>query len=63
MESKPLIIGNLTTKANEACRLPSDAEMEFALEFLKQQGNLDDARVWSELCHVLVNVKEFIFLR
>ena len=25
-------------------------------------GNKDDARIWSDICHILINMKEFIFL-
>jgi hypothetical protein len=37
------------------------------LLFLKRQADrygcrIDDPRVWSDLCHVLINVKEFIFI-
>jgi hypothetical protein len=52
-------------------RPPSDAETQQALAFLRDQGaayGLDvshamtDERPWTDLCHVLFNVKEFIFL-
>jgi hypothetical protein len=52
-------------------RPPSDAEQAEAAAFLKQQaealglaenGWQDDPRVWADLCHVLFNVKEFVFL-
>ena len=52
-------------------RKPTEAERAAALEFLDQQGAeyrlpaeqaRRDARVWSDLGHVLVNVKEFIYL-
>ena len=52
-------------------RPPSDTELAEALEFLDQQshelrlsndgGRLDE-RVWADLCHVLMNVKAFIFI-
>ena len=48
-------------------RPPSPSEREAALAFLTQQGQTggkpDDPRVWTDLCHVLFNVKEFIFIR
>ena len=52
-------------------RKPTEAERAAALEFLDQQGAeyrlpadqaRRDARVWGDLGHVLVNVKEFIYL-
>jgi hypothetical protein len=47
-------------------RPPSVIEMKDALEFLeaqgKEYGKVDDLRTWTDLCHVLMNVKEFIFL-
>ncbi len=47
-------------------RLPKPSEREAALAFLTAQGqeygNPDDPRAWSDLGHVLFNVKEFIFL-
>jgi hypothetical protein len=43
-------------------RLPAEDEMIAALDFLKEQRPMDDVRSWAELCHVLFNVKEFIFL-
>jgi hypothetical protein len=47
-------------------RTPSDTELKEALAFLEEQGKeygkADDVRAWSDLCHVLMNVKEFIFL-
>jgi hypothetical protein len=47
-------------------RPPSDVELKDALTFLEEQckdyGKADDPRAWSDLCHVLMNVKEFIFL-
>ncbi len=53
-------------------RPPSPEEVEAALGFLERQGEahgipkggrLGDARVWTDLCHVMLNLKEFIFLR
>jgi hypothetical protein len=46
-------------------RPPSDTELADALHFLEEQsqeyGRAHDVRAWSDLCHVLLNVKEFIF--
>jgi mono/diheme cytochrome c family protein len=48
-------------------RPPTAAERDAALAFLTQQaqgyGAPDDAHAWADLCHVLFNVKEFIFVR
>ncbi len=53
------------------CRPPSQAELSQAVAFLKQQAESHgipadqadrDERVWADLCHVLMNVKEFIYL-
>jgi len=47
-------------------RPPSQAELSEALKFLgKTSGNnanSPDLRAWPDLCHVLMNVKEFIFI-
>jgi hypothetical protein len=52
-------------------RPPAAAEVRRALAFLEQQGlayalesgrRASDPAVWSDLCQVLMNVKEFIFL-
>ena len=52
--------------------VPEDHEIEDAIAFLDQQGRelgLDsdaarkDQRVWADLCHVIMNVKEFIFIK
>jgi cytochrome c553 len=47
-------------------RPPSASELEEGQAFLaeqgKQYGSADDIRAWSDLAHVLVNVKEFVFL-
>lgn len=52
-------------------RLPSETESAAALAFLDRQGAelglspeqaAADERVWADLCHVLINVKEFIFV-
>lgn len=49
-------------------RDPSQAEMEFALAFLSEQqaayrADAEDIRVWTDYCHVLFNLKEFVFVR
>jgi hypothetical protein len=44
-------------------RPPSGLELQEALDFLKAQGPpADDPRLWTDLCHVLWNVKDFVFL-
>jgi hypothetical protein len=47
-------------------RTPVDAEVNAALVFLSEQdkayGTPNDPRSWGDLAHVLINVKEFIFL-
>jgi hypothetical protein len=48
-------------------RSPSDAELRHAMAFLKEQKGrygceIDDPKTWTDLCHVLINVKEFIFI-
>ena len=47
-------------------RSPGDAELKAALKFLSEQGKEysgpDDPRTWADLCHVLMNVKEFVFV-
>jgi hypothetical protein len=49
-------------------RPPSEAELTDSTDFLADQAKLyavgiDDIRPWADLCHVLVNVKEFIFIK
>ena len=49
-------------------RPPTAAESADALAFLAEQAARygaapDDPRAWADLCHVLLNVKEFIFVR
>ena len=49
-------------------RPPDATERQEALEFLKQQELLNGPaagteKSWSDFCHVLFNVKEFIFLK
>src|SRR5262249_46352796 len=48
-------------------RPPSQQEIRDAVDFLQEQSlryasGSDDPRVWTDLCHVLINVKEFIFV-
>jgi hypothetical protein len=48
-------------------RPPTDAERASSREFLQQQAarrgaTSSDVAVWTDLCHVLINVKEFIFI-
>jgi cytochrome c553 len=49
-------------------RPASDEEIAAALEFIRQQSAAlhvpaDDPQLWTDLCHVLVNLKEFIYLK
>jgi hypothetical protein len=49
-------------------RPPSAEERNGATTFLAEQAKYysartDDVRVWADLCHVLVNVKEFVFIQ
>jgi hypothetical protein len=53
-------------------RAPSDEELSQSLEFLKiqarqhglsEEARLSDQRVWTDLAHVLINVKEFAFVQ
>jgi Protein of unknown function (DUF1553)/Protein of unknown function (DUF1549)/Planctomycete cytochrome C len=49
-------------------RPPSVEELNESTSFLAEQARIygvgmDDVRPWADLCHVLVNVKEFIFIR
>jgi cytochrome c553 len=47
-------------------RLPTDDEFTATLGFLTEQGKEyngpNDPRTWADLCHVLLNVKEFVFV-
>lgn len=48
-------------------RPPSDDELRAAMQFLERQADkyeagLAAAEPWADLCHVLINVKEFIFV-
>jgi len=49
-------------------REPADDELRLIQAFLEEQRNLlgsapDDLALWTEFCHLLLNRKEFIFLR
>jgi hypothetical protein len=49
-------------------RPPSLEELNEASSFLAEQAKtygvgMDDVRPWADLCHVLVNVKEFVFIQ
>lgn len=48
-------------------RPPTEAEVRDAESFIAQQARrygstVNDSKVWTDLCHVLINVKEFIFI-
>jgi hypothetical protein len=47
-------------------RPPTETELAAAMQFLDLQGQdyngPDDPRAWADLCHVLFNVKEFLFI-
>jgi hypothetical protein len=52
-------------------RPPAEAESRAALDFVGEQGRAytpvalnpaDEEKVWADLCHVIFNVKEFIFI-
>ncbi len=48
-------------------RPPSERQRDRAKRFLQQQANLyaaglDDVRIWTDLCHTVLNMKEFIYL-
>lgn len=46
-------------------RDPNHSELRAAIEFITVSGeptNADDWRAWSDYCHVLFNLKEFIFV-
>ena len=65
--------GDQSEKLNSAfeCamgRLPDAQEQENLINFINTQAesygaNPDDLRVWKDLCHVLFNLKEFIYLK
>jgi hypothetical protein len=46
-------------------RPPTPVELAAALRFLgdaRAAGEKDETEIWTDLCHVLINTKEFIFL-
>lgn len=48
-------------------RAPTADELADAIDFLQEQSlrhrtGSNDPRVWADLCHVLINLKEFIFI-
>ena len=43
-------------------RPPSQTELQTAHDFVQSQGQPNQLQTWTALCHVLFNVKEFIFL-
>jgi len=49
-------------------RSATESERSAAISFLKEQAaaygvaSMDDPRIWADLCHVLWNTKEFIFI-
>jgi mono/diheme cytochrome c family protein len=43
-------------------RLPSEAERRNAIAFIQRHAGADVQQAWTDFCHVLFNVKEFIFL-
>lgn len=50
------------------CRPPTPEELNDSLSFLQEQATtykvgMDDVRPWTDLCHTLVNVKEFVFIQ
>lgn len=67
--SPPSAVARLYERAFS--RLPTQAESEDALAFLQSQAKAygpgvdwqKDERPWTDLCHVLVNLKEFVFVR
>ena len=57
---------NIQPKA-DVVSIQERVEIRDAIDFLQQQslrhgGGSDEPRVWADLCHVLLNVKEFIFI-
>lgn len=45
-------------------RYPDTMETRQAVDFIEQQSTLssDEARIWADLCHVILNAKELIFI-
>src|SRR5690606_36402237 len=61
---------SLIRQAYLACvaREPSESELDAAVVFMESQAadlprELDDPQGWGDLCHVLLNSKEFLFVR
>jgi hypothetical protein len=48
-------------------REPSETEVGQSLAFLREQraayGDSDELAAWTDLCHVLLNLKEFVFIQ
>jgi hypothetical protein len=47
-------------------RLPSEAELRQMTAFLEEQSQVDgsdEGQAWRDLCHVIVNLKEFIYIQ
>ena len=47
-------------------RPPTDDELSAARDFLKAQSGetgIPDRQAWQDFCHVLLNAKEFLFVR
>jgi hypothetical protein len=42
-------------------RKPTSSETKLALEFIGK--DINDLNAWKDYCHVMFNVKEFIFIR
>ena len=65
-QSLSIRIGRLYHEAFS--RNPTTEETTAATEFVAEQAKLygtkeDDPRVWADLCHVLFNAKEFIYVQ
>ena len=48
-------------------RPPTESEHAAAMDFVRGHGrgeqDSEDVQVWADLCHVLMNVREFVFIR
>ncbi len=72
IQSPPNVAARVTRLYESAfTRPPSNEELQAAAAFLSEQGReyglaaeqaAADERVWADLCHVLINVKEFVFI-
>ncbi len=64
-EQRAFRVGKLYEQA--FARQPTANEQAVAAEFLDQQaheyGRPDHPQAWTDLCHVLLNVKEFVYVR